>query len=114
MRKNLRIAGLVAAMTVAPSLWALDEKNAELGSPSPGAQIYGTVKSVNPPVSEIMMIDTAGELQTYTIGSAVTVTDGQNKVSLSDIKPGDAITIVQDGGQVTDVVVAQAQPLQQP
>ena len=71
-----------------------------------GLSVTGTIESVNVPSNEIVVTEESGARDRRTISGSTVLMSGDSTISISDLRPGDSVTLVEDPqGQVSEVRV---------
>lgn len=116
-------AALLATALTFPAPWqalaashqaAGQEKKAEKAEKKPAAasarRHVGTVKAVDPAAGTLTVTEKGGEAE-VSVTDKTTIKKGKESVKLSDVKPGDEVTVVyakQDGKDVARSVTLKA------
>ena len=101
-----------AGQAVAASHQAAGQEKKAEAKPADGVRHHvGTVKDVNPAAGTLMVAEKDGDA-TVSVGEMTTIKKGKESLKLSDLKPGDEVTVhyVKKGGKdIAQEVTLKAQ-----
>jgi len=110
--KILVVSVIAVAMAGSPSLRAQSpmQKPKPVSTPaslSGGMRTSGTIESVNPAGNAIVVRADSGVVESHSLSPSAVITDGNSALGITDLKPGDSVTIVESApGEVSEVRVA--------